>query len=108
MSPTPIVSVSGMYKKGIQAVLGHNYGYLQRSSKRLDLTCSGDLCFLRAKRVTDDARDCALVMREGGDEDGDDAPGEPGVDDDELEMAAATEMTSPVEPSRAQRCRDEA
>ena len=45
----------------------------------------------------------APVMREGGDEDGDDAPGEPWVDDDELETAAATEMTSPAEPSDAAR-----
>ena len=43
----PILSVSGMSKRGIQAVSGHKYGYLERGSKRLDLTCSGDLYFLR-------------------------------------------------------------
>ena len=39
----PISSVSGTSKRGIQAVLGHKYGYLQKGSKRLDLTCRGDL-----------------------------------------------------------------
>ena len=45
----PILSVSGLSKRGIQAVLGHKYRYLHKSSKRLDLTCRGDLNFLRAK-----------------------------------------------------------
>ena len=45
----PILSVSGVSKTGIRAVLGHKYGYLQKSSERLDLTCRGGLYFLRAK-----------------------------------------------------------
>ena len=102
----PILSVSGMSKKGIQAVLGHNFGYLQRGSNRLKLTCTGDLYCLRAQRVADEAPDCAPAMWEGRDEDGDDAPGEPGVGD-ETETAVATEMTSPTERSDAARRRHE-
>ena len=77
----PILSVSKMSKKGIQGVLGHNYGYLQRGPKRLDLTCSDELCFLRAKmesgtsaehlQSTREVHECAPVMREGRDGDGD-------------------------------------
>ena len=81
-----------MSKRGIQAVLGHNFGYLQKGSTRLDLTCRGDLYFLRAKMVNDHVHDCAPVMRDDedvpmrqdGDEDGDvqEPPEDAGVDDD--------------------------
>ena len=93
----PILSVSGMSTRGIQVVLGHKYGYRQRGSQRLDLTCRGDLYFLRAKMENDDVHDCALVMR---DEDGDveEAPEDAGVDD-EREDAMATEMRGPDEPT---------
>ena len=60
-------------------VLGHKYGYLQKGSKRLDMTCRGDFYFLRAKMENDHVHDCAPVMRDDedvsmrqdGDEDGD-------------------------------------
>ena len=83
-----ILSVSGMSKKGIQAVLGHKYGNMQKGSNRLTLTCSGDLDSLRAKMVRDDYRDCAPVMQERRDGDGDDVPEDAGVDDDEPALPA--------------------
>ena len=58
------MSVSRMSKRGIQAVL-HKDKYLQKGSNQLNLTCSGELYFLRAKMVRDDVPDCARVMREG-------------------------------------------
>ena len=68
----PTLSVSRISKKGIQAVLGHSYGY-QKSPKRLDLTCSDDVYFLRAKIESDtsaehlqcarEVHECALVMQ---------------------------------------------
>ena len=68
-----------MSKRGIQAVLGHKYGYLQEGSKRLELTCRGDLYFLRPKMENEQVHDCAPVMRDDeyvpmgkdGDEEGD-------------------------------------
>ena len=101
----PILSVFGMSKRGVEAILGHKYGYLQKKgSKRLNLTCRGDLYFLRAKMENDDVHDCAPVMRDG-DEDGDveEAPENAGVDDDEREDAMATEMRGPDEPTNATR-----
>ena len=84
-------------------MLQQHAGWLvQRGSKRLDLTCGGDLYFLRAKMVNDEVLDCAPVMREGrGEEYGyvDDAPEDAGVDDNETETAVATEMRPPTEPS---------
>ena len=88
----PILSVSGMSKRGIQAVLGHEYGNLQKGSKRLDLTCRGDLYFLRAEMENKQVNDCAPVMRDDedvpmkqdGDEDGvvEEPPEDAGADDD--------------------------
>ena len=110
----PILSVSGMSKIGIQAVLGHIYRYLRRGSKRLDLTCRGDLYFLRARMENDDVQNCPPVMRDGvqdalvgreGDEDGDveESAEDAGVDDDEGEDPMATEMRGPDEPTNAMR-----
>ena len=45
--------------------VGSQTRYWQRSSTRLDLTCSGDLNFLRARMENCEVPDCALVMREG-------------------------------------------
>ena len=70
----PILGVSWMSKRGIQIVLGHRFGYLQKGSKRLDLMRGDDLYFLRPKMVNDEVPDCARVMRERGDFDEDDAP----------------------------------
>ena len=109
----PILSASGMSKRGIQAVLGHKNGYLEKGSKRLDLTCRGDLYFLRAKMENEQVHDCAPVMRDeedvpmrqDGDEDGDveEPPEDAGVDDDEGEDAVATEMRGPDEPTNTMR-----
>ena len=109
----PILSVSGMSKRGIEAVLGRKYGYLQKSSKRLDLTCRGELYFLRAKMENEQVHDCAPVMRDDedapmgqdGDEEGDveEPPEVAGVDDNEGEGAMATEMRGPDEPTNAMR-----
>ena len=109
----PILSVSGMSKRGIQAVLGHKYGYQHKGSKRLDLTCKGDLYFLRAKMENEQVHDCAPVMRDDedapmgqdGDEEGDveEPPEDAGVDDGEGEDAVATEMRGPDEPTNAKR-----
>ena len=63
----PILSVSATSKRGIQAFLGHKYGYLQKGSKRLDVTCRGDLNFLRAKTENDRIHDCAPLMRDDED-----------------------------------------
>ena len=109
----PISSVSGRSKSGMQAVLGHKYGYLQKSSKRLDLTCKGDLYFLRAKTENEQVRDCALVMRDDEevpmrqdrDEEGDveEPPEDAGVENDEGEDSVGTEMRGPDEPTNAMR-----
>ena len=45
--------------------VGSQIRYPQRGSTRLDLTCSGDLNFLRARMENCEVPDCALVMREG-------------------------------------------
>ena len=74
----PISSVSAI-QRGIQAVLDHKHGYQQKGSKRLDLTCTVDLYFLRARMEHDRVHDCAPVMRDDedvpmrqdGDEEGD-------------------------------------
>ena len=78
----PIFNVSGMSKRGVKAVLGHKYGYLQKSSKRL------------------------VPMKQDGDGDGDveEPPEDAGVDDDdEGEDAVATEMRGPDESTNAMR-----
>ena len=75
----PILSVSAMSKRGIQAVLGHKYGNQQKGSKRLELTCRSDLYFRRAKMENQQVLDFAPVMRDDedvptgqdGDEEGD-------------------------------------
>ena len=94
-------------------MLGHKDGYLQKGSKRLDLTCICGLYFLRAKMENEQVHDCAPVMRDDedvpmrqdGDEDGDveERPEDAGVDDDEGEDAVATEMRGPDEPTNATR-----
>ena len=108
-----ILSVSAMSNRGIQVVLGHKYGYLQKKSKRLELTCRSDLYFFRAKMENEQAHDCALVIRDDedvsvgqdGDEEGDveEPPEDAGVDDDEGEESVATEMRGPEEPTNSMR-----
>ena len=109
----PIRPASRVFLRTVAAVLGHKHGYSQKGSKRLDLTCRGDLCFLRTKMDNDHVHDCAPVMRDDedvpvrqdGDEDGDveEPPEDAGKDDDEGEDAVATEMRGPDEPTNAMR-----
>ena len=63
----PIRLASRVVLRTAAAVLGHKHGYSQKGSKRLDLTCRGDLCFLRAKMENDHVHDCAPVMRDDED-----------------------------------------
>ena len=96
----PILSVSG--------------GYLEKGSKRLELTCRGDLYFLRARMEKDDVQDSAPVMRDGEQEEPvgregyedeyvEEPPEDAGVDDEEREDVVATEMRGPDEPTNAMR-----